>query len=218
MKPLDVVLHTHKPLTADEIADLAGMGLRVVAALDAQVYRVRGTSDASLADLRALSYVAQATAYEPAEKLDSALKQQVRTVTMAAAAGGPEAEEVAAQTVNVLVSLDRHVDVSATLEALAEIGEVKESSSRRALVQVRADRLNEVAVLPGVLAVDTEPRLRAQNDIARGLTQIQPTASNRVNPIPVTAPNCESTAAETRASSTTVTIVVTWLCGLSERW
>ncbi|MCL4834084.1 MAG: S8 family serine peptidase [Caldilineaceae bacterium] len=172
MKMLDIVLITHKPLTADEITNLQERGLRLVAALGEQTYRIRGTSDASLADLQALSYVADVSEFAPQEKLDEALRQEAQRMTTSAVA-----ESTPASTISVLVSLDRQADISATLDALAEIGEVKESTRRRALVEVAVDRINEVAALPGVLAAEVEPDNRTQNNVARSLTRVEPVAA-----------------------------------------
>ncbi len=172
MKMLDIVLHAHNPLTADEIANLDRMGLHLVSSLGEQIYRVRGTSDASLAELQVLSYVADVSEFAPQEKLDEALIQEAHQVTVAAM-GAP------APTVSVLVSLDRHAaDVSATLDSLTQIGEVKESTKRRVLVKVSTDKINEVATLPGVLAAEIEPENRTQNNIARNLTRTGPVADN----------------------------------------
>lgn len=180
MKMLDVILYTYKPLTTAEMADLKRVGLRVVATLGNQVYRLRGISDASLADLRVLNYVMNVSEFKPEEKLDAALKKKIKIVMTAPkkiatkAGAGTTAE----QSLKVLVSLDPHVDSSETISALKQIGKVKESSMRRALVEVKTSKIKEIALLSGVLAVETEPVNRVANNIARVLTGVSPIADN----------------------------------------
>lgn len=178
MKMLDVVLHTRNPLTADDIANLAEMGVRIVASVGKQAYRVRGTTDSSLADLQALSYVADASEFAQADKLDEALKQEAQRVTATTAAAEMAAEAAPMTVIGVLVSLDPRADVPTTLEELAQIGEVKESSKRRALVEVSAAKISDVAALPGVLAAEVEPENRIQNNVARDLILANPTANS----------------------------------------
>ncbi|MGD8626305.1 MAG: S8 family serine peptidase [Anaerolineae bacterium] len=175
MRFLDVVLNTNRPLAAGEIAELSEMGLRIVAAVGSQSYRMRGQSDATLADLTALSYVANVEEFAPAAKLDKTLKAEAESAAATVAAAGAAA--LAAQPpARVLVSLDPHADVPATLDALDQIGQVEQSSGRRALVSVDRARLNEVASLPGVLAAEVEPDPRTQNNVARALTNVAPVA------------------------------------------
>ncbi len=173
MKMLDVVLRTDQPLQSKEIASLEAFGLRLVASLGVNAYRVRGYSDASLADLQAMSHIVDVSEFAPEDKLDETLRQetrQVSTATLTASAAAPN--------ISVLVSLDSHTDVDATLNSLAQIGEVRESSRRRALVTVSADRINEIAALPGVLSAEIEPDNRTQNNVARVLTRTDIASAN----------------------------------------
>ena len=48
------------------------------------------------------------------------------------------------------------------------------------MVEVSAAKINAIAELPGVLAVEVEPVSRLQNDVARGLILADPIADNLV--------------------------------------
>lgn len=171
---LDLIIHTNRPLTAAEIAELEGMGLSIVAAVDSQSYRLRGESDVSQDELRALDYVVDVEPFSPAGKLDKSLLAAATSAAAVAVAGGLEALDL--PPVRVLVSLDAQMDVQNTLAELDQIGEVEQSSGRRALLSVDRSRLADVASLPGVLNAEVEPDPSTQNNVARSLIGVNPVA------------------------------------------
>ena len=177
MNTLDVVLHTHQPITSDQIADLQAQGLHLVSAVGTNAYRFRGTTVTTVADLQALASVASAEEFMPLEKLDLALQSQVGQVAAAAVAAVAAFGPIEAPQVSVLVSLDRNADVNATLAELGQLGTIKESTTRRALVEVAADQLEALVAIPGVLAAEVEPEVKTQNNVARMLTGANPVAT-----------------------------------------
>ena len=91
----------------------------------------------------------------------------------ARAAAAPEEAPV-----RVLVSIDPDIDPAATADALRRIGELKATSPRRVLVEVAPSRLQELASVPGVVTAEPEPKNRIQNNVARGLLRVAPTAAD----------------------------------------
>jgi subtilisin family serine protease len=171
MHTLDCVVTTTHPLTAEEIGQFEGFGLKVVGSVGSDGYRVRGATDATIEDLRSMSNVAGANHFDPEQKLDESLRRQTRD----AVRGGAAAAGVAG-AVTVLVSVDPATSEQ-TIPAIREIGDVIESSPRRAKVQVDPARIGELAALPGVVAAEREPDARTQNNIARGLIHANPLAA-----------------------------------------
>ncbi len=174
----DLRVRTHSPLAEGDIAQLARLGLRVVNRLPDGGYRVRGDSPASAGDLMALGFVREVTDFDALEKLDPALN----LVTSAAAIqieplDGGAAAPAAEPEVTVLVSLDQGVDAAQTLADLNAVGEVTESSSRRAFVKLAPSRLAELAALDGVLHAEIAPDPTTQNNVARGLVKVEPVAT-----------------------------------------
>ncbi len=131
----------------------------------------------------ALDFVDAATPIDPLDKLDPTLTAAA-TVAAAGAAGRPDlagAEDDdggAEPTVDVLVSVDQHLDPEATAAQLAELGEVVEATARRVRVRTVPSRLAEVAALDGVLRAEVEPDAHTQNNVARTLTHAEPVAVN----------------------------------------
>ena len=166
MQSLDVQIRTKKPLTPANIASLEDKGLRLVTSLPGNSYRMRGNTNLTLAKLNAMDFVVDATPYDPMDKMDDTL----RSFTVMAAADGLGLNDQA--TVGVLVSLDPQEDPAVTAASIAQIGELVESSPRRALAKVRVDRVSEIAALPGVTAVEVEPESRLHNNVARTLTGV----------------------------------------------
>jgi subtilisin family serine protease len=175
MSKLDLRLQTHAPLDEAANAQLAALGLRVLARLPGGSYRVRGAGATTLADVVALPFVAAATPFEPVEKLDAALA--ATTLVLESATRGGAAPAAAALPVRVLVTLDPHGGADGTGAALAAIGQIVSQTARRVVLQVSAQRIGEVAALTGVLQVEVEPDARTQNNVARTLTQLEPVAT-----------------------------------------
>lgn len=171
MQTIDVIINTHEPLSPREIRHLAERKLRVIASLGQASYRIRGETDITLEDVRTLPYVAEATQFEPNRKVHDSLRQVERRLSLDATFSSVSSSGVGSvePKISILVSLDRFGDIDATLDSLNQIGHVKENTSRRALVEIDAGRIDEVAALTGVTAVEPEPDNRAQNNIAQGL-------------------------------------------------
>ncbi len=174
---LDLIIQTSHPISAEEIAALNGMGLQLVVAVDETSYRFRGESDAGLDDIRALPFVEDVQPCTAADKLDKQLTAQVHIAEAAELLAAGAGQVVLPRPVSVLVTLDRQFDVQVTLAELAAIGAVLDSSPRRALVEVDRARVSELAALPGVLAAEVEPDPRTQNNVARTLIGVSPTAA-----------------------------------------
>ena len=174
MKILDLVIQTDSMLGAENRAELAHLGLQISAVVGKNAYRLRGATDATLADVEALDFVTAAEAFAPERKLDTHLHQAVEQSRAVIADGLP----LPVEPVSVLVSLDPLLDTAQTLDALAQLGEVKQSSKRRALIEVNAAKIQEVAQLPGVMAAEVEPEVHMQNNVARTLTRANPVADN----------------------------------------
>jgi hypothetical protein len=169
---LDAVIHVSRTPTPDDLEQLQGMGLKIAAALDTRHFRVRGISEAGPATLETLPFVVSAAAFEPSLKLDKKLR--ARSLTAGVAARAAAAAEEA--PVSVLVAIDPDIDPAATADALGRIGELKATSPRRVLVEVAPSRLQELASVPGVVTAEPEPENKIQNNVARGLLQVAPTA------------------------------------------
>lgn len=167
----DLLMRTHAPLIPADIAALKQLGLHVEMALANNTYRVRGESDKSLAELHALPFVAEVTDYDPLQKLDEGLQAMAFVASRAG-------DAAATLPVNVLVSLDPQTDLGVTVTALEQIGQVVESSPRRALVLTAPTTVLDIAALPGVLAVEVEPDNRTSNNVARGLARIEPVVTS----------------------------------------
>ena len=174
MKTLDLIIETDSMLSAEDKAELANLDLQVSAVVGKNAYRLRGATDATLADVTALGCVTAAEAFAPEQKLDRNLLQEVEQSRAIIADGLP----LPVKPVSVLVSLDPLLDTDQTLDALRQLGEVKQSSKRRALLEVNAAKIQEIAQLPGVMAAEVEPDVRMQNNVARSLTQANPVADN----------------------------------------
>jgi hypothetical protein len=173
MHVLDAVLHVSRTPTPQDLEDIKGMGLKVVARLDTYHYRIRGTTEAGPATLETLSFVTSAAVFEASRKLDKKLRTQSLSASVTARAAAGDVEPI-----SVLVSLDPDADPDATVNELGRIGEVKDKSPRRALIAVLPGRLQELASLPGVLAAEVEPVNKLQNNVGRTLTGVVPTAND----------------------------------------
>ncbi|MGS0685624.1 S8 family serine peptidase [Nakamurella sp. GG22] len=175
----DLRLRTTDPLSEDDIAQLAGLGLRVVDRLPDGGYRVRGVTAAAPADVLALSNIRDVSTFDPIEKLDPTLAAGVTGGAAVAGVGalgdsGAPLDRVAEQAVDVLVTLDQTIDTAETTTALGGVGEVGEASARRAVVHTTTGRLADLAAVPGVLRAEVLPDVTTQNNIARGLTRAEP--------------------------------------------
>ncbi len=185
MTILDVRVQTNAPLTKSHIAQLAKLGLGVMNRLPGGAYRIRGKTKASISDLLALPFVHSATPFQANEKLDAALASTVQILAARPAAIARSrrdgviaaATEAASPAVNVLVTLDTEHEPKATTKALAAIGQLTVHSPRRLVLQTSADRVTQIAALEGVLHVEIEPDIQTQNNVARTLTGIEPTAT-----------------------------------------
>lgn len=180
MQTIDIVISCHEPLTSREINHLAGRNLRIIASHGEASYRIRGESDITLEEVEALPYVAEATQFVTNRKVHGSLRQIERSFSLDAilSADTSSALPPIDSKITVLVSLDRYGDVKATIDALSQIGQVKESTNRRALVEIASSQIDEVATLVGVTAVEPEPDNRTHNNIARGLIQADTVASD----------------------------------------
>lgn len=172
MDLLDARVVTNGPLEETHSSQLTELGLRVVSRLPDGAYRVRGTTDASIGDLQGLSFVDTAAPVQPYEKLDATLTPAARGIFGVAAA-----DTAPAAPVSLLVTLDADYQPEATQEAAASVGEVKDQSSRRMVVETTADRIPEIAALDGVINVEIEPDVTTQNNVARTLTGVEPVAT-----------------------------------------
>ncbi|MGI9175443.1 MAG: S8 family serine peptidase, partial [Rhodothermales bacterium] len=172
---LDLILKIDTRLTQAHLAALEEKGLHLVRAMDHNTYRVRGETTASIADIAALSFVEDVQEFAAMDKVDARLQQSIRTARAVTTAGDGGA---ATPDVRVLVALEKAMDTDAAVAALAQIGTVEEHSDRRALVTVAPERIRDVAQVPGVLSVEKEPDPRTQNNIARGLTHVEPIAND----------------------------------------
>lgn len=172
----DVALHTNGPLGEDEVRRINDMGLRVVGRLPGGAYRVRGETDVSVDDLSALEFVDNAVDFDPTEKLDAGLTHLASAGAAVAGAGLLTSSTSSTEPVTLLVSLDRHLDPAATTAALGQLGEVLSSTDRRVALRTTADRVGDVARLDGVLHAEVEPDPHTQNNVARGLTRVEPVA------------------------------------------
>jgi serine protease AprX len=165
MQPIDLVIQTKAPLSSSQIQELANLGLRVTYSVAPNQYRVRGESATDAATLQAKSYIANVTPYSPDQKIDAALMSATRDLRVLAAGASPN-------SVRTLIQLDPNSDPKATVAKLAQIGTVIESTARRVLADIPADRLGEAAALHGVLSIEPEPENRLHNNIARGLIHV----------------------------------------------
>jgi subtilisin family serine protease len=173
MSTEDLRLRTTDPLSEEDIAQLAGLGLRVVDRLPDGGYRVRGSTAAGRDDVLALANIREVSAFDPVEKLDPALAAEV-TGAAVADAGALGDGGVAERPVDVLVTLDQDVDTGETTTALGGIGDVEGATARRAVVHTTTGRLADLAAVPGVLRAEVLPDVTTQNNIARGLTRAEP--------------------------------------------
>ena len=159
----DLRLRTTDPLSENDIAELAGLGLRVVGRLPDGGYRVRGETAAAPVDVLALDNIREVSAFDPIEKLDPTL---AAGVTGGAAVSGVDAlgdaaagalDQAADRAVDVLVTLDQTIDTGETTTALRGVGDVAEASPRRAVLHTTTGRLAELAAVPGVLRAEVLP-------------------------------------------------------------
>jgi hypothetical protein len=148
----DLKLGTTDLLEEHQVRQLGAVGLRVVSRLPGGGYRVRGESDATAATLLGLDFVDTVSPYEPVDKLDPALADAIVLAERDGADGNP-----GDAAVSVLVSLDQHVDPALTTEGLASLGDIVGNTSRRVLLRLPADRIRDMAALPGVLHAEPAP-------------------------------------------------------------
>ena len=172
---LDLLLTISARLTETHLGALEEKGLHLVRAMDRNTYRVRGETTASVADIAALPFVEDVQDFAPMQKVDVHLQQTLQTARAVTTAGDGG---TATPDVRVLVALEKAMDTAAAVAALEQIGTVEEHSDRRALVTVAPERIADVAQVPGVLSVEREPDARTQNNIARGLTQVESVAND----------------------------------------
>jgi len=161
----DLILRTNTNLTAAELDELERRGFRVIGSLEKHCYRLRGTPAGAAEDLDALAFVESTGEFPKEAKITPALANQM---TVAAAATAEAAEPV-----RILVSLDKDLS-GETVAELGQIGKVVGSSERRALMEIDGARVGEVARLDGVVQIEEEPENTTQNNVARGLTQVEP--------------------------------------------
>lgn len=164
----DVIARTDRNLSARELRQIESLGFRVVKALGERRYRLRGGREAEVEGLGDLGFVSKVEEYAAERKISA----ELRPATGVAAA----AAEAAAGTLRVLLTLDPEM-ADETVDSLADIGDVVDRSGRRALVEVEASRIEEIARLAGVLEVEAEPENRVSNNVARGLARIDPMAT-----------------------------------------
>ena len=184
MGMLDARVQTTATLTRPQITQLAKLGLRIVQRLPGDAYRIRGSTEASIADLLALPFVHSATPFHPQEKLDSTLASTVQLLATApptvrgALREGLAAAAPSVPSLNLLITLDAEHDTKATNKALAALGKLTAHSPRRAMLQTSPERIAQIAALDGVLHVEIEPDTHTQNNVARTLTGIEPLAAS----------------------------------------
>jgi len=172
---LEAIIRTTASLSADDISEIENLGLRIIASMGKNQYRIRGETEMDLAALGTLHFVSASSRFAPMLKLGKKLKQKVIELRKTV-----DKEELK-KPVSVLVSLDTHIDEKATLEELGRLGDVKNSTKRRALLLIESNKIMDLIALPGVIKVEEEPKYEVANDVARTLTNIEPVATTTLN-------------------------------------
>lgn len=175
MKVLDAVIRTTAPLSTDEIYEIENLGLSIIASMGKNHYRIRGETEMDIATLGTLRFVSASSRFDPILKLGKKLKKKVVELRKTAD------EEELRKPVSVLVSIDPQLDEKATLKELRRLGEVRDSSKRRALLEIETNKIPDLIALPSVIGVEMKPDIRATNDVARTLTNIDPVATTTLN-------------------------------------
>ena len=176
----DLQIRASGPLTEAHLAQLAGMGLQLEASLGSARYRVRGTSNVGIADLLTLPFIEGAEPYGAEAKLDGALRSLA--TSGAAAAGQPGLATATpdidgGDEVTVLVSLDPAA-APAGGQPVTDLGEVVgQPSARRARLRISRHRIAELADRGDVVAVEVDPDVTTQNNVARTLIKADSTST-----------------------------------------